>query len=354
VPPADLWGVQASHARHVEAGGVEQFAIFALRTLSRPGLVGHQHEQVLQVRERRAREVVVQHRFADQERPAGRERRRAVAQDRAADLVAPVVQDVAEEDHVGAGGVRPRNQIRGNRCEPVVQPGGGDVLPGDDTDRFEVGDDAAEMRMLDADRDRLPARSARHIHDAATGCEVESFGNQLPLRHADGVHQLRELAERRWIGIQGRERIGGIDAKRLAPARRILPQCLREVARHGVERVDPRHRAELHGRSRGAELAHLRVAETVTVALHQAQADHQHQQPAACDGTNADPWSNVIGGGRCQGERVEQAQIVRRDERLRGHERKRHLHQAQLRLRQFRAVGSRRHRHTLTPMSWRR
>src|SRR5688572_15256428 len=41
--------VEASQVRHVEAGGSEQLAILALRTLSSPGLVGHQHQQILPV-----------------------------------------------------------------------------------------------------------------------------------------------------------------------------------------------------------------------------------------------------------------------------------------------------------------
>ena len=113
--------VEAKQICDLEAGGVEQLAILAFGTFSSARLVGQQHEKVLHVRERRAREVFVQHRLADQERPAGRQRRGAVAQDPVADFVAPVMQDVAEEDHVGAGRIRTCDQIGGNRCEAIGQ-----------------------------------------------------------------------------------------------------------------------------------------------------------------------------------------------------------------------------------------
>src|SRR5687767_15510876 len=65
--------VEAKQIRHLKAGGVEQPPILAFGALPSTRFVGQQHEQIFQVRTRGAREVIVQHRFADQERSAGRQ-----------------------------------------------------------------------------------------------------------------------------------------------------------------------------------------------------------------------------------------------------------------------------------------
>jgi hypothetical protein len=132
-------------------------------------------------REVRAGKIAPQDRLADEQDAARGKRRRAIAQDRPARLVAPVVQDVAQHDDVRPGWIGPGDEIRGHRGEASGQAVGLDVLARNDAHRLQVRDDASQMGMLEPDLDRLPSRAARDVHDAGVSREIETLGDELPL-----------------------------------------------------------------------------------------------------------------------------------------------------------------------------
>ncbi len=120
------------------------------------------------------------------------ERSGTIAKNLPARVVAPIVQDVPKEDHVGTVGIRTRDQIGRFGGESVAETVRLDAFTGNTAYGLEIRDDALQVWVFEADRDRLPAWAACHIHDAAAVTEVEAFGDELSLRDAEAIHHVGE------------------------------------------------------------------------------------------------------------------------------------------------------------------
>jgi len=123
-----------------------------------------------------------------------------------AGVVAPIVEDVAQQNHVGAVGIRARDQICGFGGEAVAETARLYTFTGNTAHGLEIRDDALQVGMLETDRDRLPAWATCHIHDAAAVTEVEGFGDELSLRDAEAIHHVGESTQADGVGKRAHSR----------------------------------------------------------------------------------------------------------------------------------------------------
>src|SRR5688572_8359969 len=94
------WCLEPDHVNDVESRGVKKATVFTERTFSGVRLIGDQHHQILAVGEMPAGKVFAEHRLADQQHPTVRQGRGRMAQDETARLVAPVVEDMPQQNDV--------------------------------------------------------------------------------------------------------------------------------------------------------------------------------------------------------------------------------------------------------------
>src|SRR5262245_43861825 len=180
----------------------------------------------------------------------------AVAQYLAAGVVAPVVQDPAQRNNVGALRIWSLQEIRARAREAARQARSCDVFGGDLTDRRQVRDDALDVREPASDLRRDSAHAASDIHNTMERLEIEARGNLLALNYTLCVHQRAEPPQAGRIAVDGCERVRRVCPRRRYPLRRILADGIRKELPEVKEGTGyPNQRRQVDRRLRRAVIA---------------------------------------------------------------------------------------------------
>src|SRR6185295_6336531 len=106
-------------------------------------------------------------------------------------LEAPVVEDVAEDEHLGVWQGR-GEEIRAHEPEPLAQAGGGDVALEERPERRQVEPDAGEMPVARGDLHREGALGTAEVDEGPMAMPRKTLRDRARRGHAETAHRARE------------------------------------------------------------------------------------------------------------------------------------------------------------------